>query len=330
MGDVIQNSQTVLTTVVVSYNTRELTLEALRRLQAATASIKGEVVLIDNASGDGSPAAVRNAFPDVKLIENSENVGFARAVNQGLREATGEFVLLLNPDCRVDAQSVVTMIDYLRTNTAVGVVGPMITHPEGRLKVLSAGYFPDARRLAAHYFGLTHLSLFGRSVRGLNLRMGRDSVEPREVDWVSGACLLAGRDLFEALGGLSERWFMYAEDMDFCGRVLDRGLRVVHLPSAHACHEVGASSESDAARATAGVSTIWIDNLEDFYVQRFSPSRLALYGWRAAFASGLAARALAYCVVALARRDEKQLWLRQAHNFAAFARRAVRRRGSVG
>ena len=318
-----------LTTVMVSYNTRELTLASLAKLAVATDSISTQVVLVDNASTDGSVAAIRASFPDVILVENRENVGFARAVNQGLKEAQGSFVMLLNPDCEVEPQSVLTMIDYLRNHPDVGVIGPMVTHPYGRLRVLSAGYFPTARRVANHYLGLSSLSVFGWTVRGVNLRLGRDSGEPRSVDWVSGACLLASRDLFELLDGLSERWFMYAEDMDFCARALDRGYRVVHLPTAQVSHLVGASSDSEASRGRSGVSTIWVDNLEDFYIQRFHPHRLSLFGWRTAFAVGLATRALAYRLLTVTRRGQADMWRRQADNYAAFTRRAVRRREAL-
>jgi GT2 family glycosyltransferase len=318
-----------LTTVMVSYNTRELTLSSLRALSRASDSISSEVVLIDNASTDGSAAAVRDAFPEVVVIENSENVGFARAVNQGLQVTRGSYVMLLNPDCELESHSISTLITYLRQNPGVGVVAPMVTHPDGRLKVLSAGYFPDARRLAAHYFGLTSVRLFGRTVRGVNLRAGRDSNGPRDVEWVSGACLLATRELCDLLGGLSERWFMYAEDMDFCARALDRGYRVVHLPDARVSHLVGASSDSDTAGRGAPASTIWVDNLEDFYIQRFRPRRLSLFGWRVAFAVGLMTRALAYRVLMFTRRDHVEMWRRQADNYAAYTRRSLRRRRPV-
>jgi GT2 family glycosyltransferase len=113
---------------------------------------------------------------------------------------------------------------------------------------------------------------------------------------------------------------MYAEDMDFCARANDRGLKVVHLPSARVTHEVGASSN--------GSSTLWIDNLEDFYIQRFHPTRAALYGWRLTFTLGLATRSLAYRLRAAMRRAEADVWMNQAHIFDAFARRSLRRRGS--
>jgi N-acetylglucosaminyl-diphospho-decaprenol L-rhamnosyltransferase len=310
----------LLTTILVSYNTREMTMSCLKSLQADTDGIASEVIVVDNASGDGSASAIRAGFPDVTLIENSDNVGFSRAVNQGLRLAAGKFVMLLNPDCVVTPGMTDALTGYLVAHSDVGIVAPLITHPEGRLTVLSAGYLPNLQHLAVHYFGLSRVSLFGKHLHGLNLLSGLATQGPRDVEWVSGACLVASRTLFSDLGGLSDRWFMYAEDMDFCARAMDRGYRVVHLPSAHVTHEVGASS--------GGASTLWIENLEDFYVQRFHPSRLTLFFWRLTLALGLASRAAGYRVRAATRRDEAEAWKARANNFEAFARRSMRRRGS--
>jgi GT2 family glycosyltransferase len=309
----------LLTTILVSYNTREMTMSCLKSLQAATDDITSEIVVVDNASGDSSANAIRAGFPDATLVENADNVGFSRAVNQALRLASGEFVMLLNPDCIVTPGATDALVTYLVAHSDVGIVAPLVTHPEGRLTVLSAGYLPNLWHTVVHYFGLSRVSIFGQRLRGLNLRSGRDTQGPREVEWVSGACLVASRALFSELGGLSDRWFMYGEDMDFCARAMDHGYKVVHLPSAHVTHEVGASS--------SGASTLWIDNLEDFYVQRFHPTKVTLFFWRLTFALGLATRAVGYRVRATTRRRESDAWMAQAHNFEAFARRSVRRRG---
>lgn len=318
-----------MTAILVSYNTRELTLAALDSLATATSGFDMQVIVVDNDSADGSAAAIREHAAHVELVENRDNVGFARAVNQGLEVADGDYVMLLNPDCELAPDTVHKLIGYLDEHPDVGVVAPMITHPEGRLRVLSAGFFPSARRLAAHYSGLTRLQLRGHAVRGLNLRIGADAAAPLDVEWVSGACLLASRELFTELDGLSERWFMYAEDMDFCARALERGHRVVHLPDARATHHVGASSDSAVTRRAQGTSTVWIDNLEDFYVLHYRPHRPALYAWRAIFAGGLLSRAVAYRLLAATRPAQAALWRQQADNYAAFARRAIRRRSAA-
>lgn len=310
--------QPAVTVVLVSYNTREFTLRCLDSLRGATATIATQVIVVDNDSRDDSGAAVVDQFPATEVIANDTNVGFARAVNQALRRATGEYVLLLNPDCVVGSDTISGLIDYLRSHPDVGVAAPRVVQPASRHRVLSAGYLPSAPRLFAHFFGLNRLPVVGPRLPALNLRPGPDTDRPREVEWVSGACLIAPRSLFEDLGGLSERWFMYAEDMDFCARVRDRGLKVVHLPAPEIAHEVGASAE--------GISTTWIDNLEDFYVLRYHPSRFRLYWWRAVFAAGLATRAAGFLVRAVLRPDESDTWRSKARAFAAYTRRALRRR----
>lgn len=311
-------ASTRLSTVIVSYNTRDLTVACIKSLMANTTGDRDEVIVVDNASADGSPAAIESAFPDVIVVRNDENVGFARAVNQGLQLASGDFVMLLNPDCEVGPEAADLLIDYLHLHPAVGVVAPLVAHPEGRLDVLSAGYLPSAPRIAAHFFGLSRIPFVGGRLHALNLRPGANSDIPREVEWVSGACLVASRSLFADLGGLSQRWFMYAEDMDFCARVLDRGLKVVHLPTARVTHEVGASSKT--------ASMLWVDNLEDFYIQRFKPSRPTLFLWRLIFSLGLASRSAAYRFRAITRRQDAAAWMTKARTFDAFLRRSVRHR----
>lgn len=309
---------TRLSTVIVSFNTRALTIACIASLKASTTVLNDEVIVIDNASGDDSAEAVEAAFPDVTVVRNDENVGFSRAVNQGLELATGEFVMLLNPDCTVGSNATDVLIEYLRSHPEVGVVAPLVTHPEGRLDVLSAGYLPSAPRIATHFFGLSRIPVIGRHLHALNLLPGPETSTAKEVEWVSGACLVASRSLFSDLGGLSRRWFMYAEDMDFCARVLDRGLKVVHLPAARVTHEVGASSKT--------ASMLWVDNLEDFYVQRFRPSLASLYLWRAIFTLGLVSRAAGYRLRAVTRRQDADVWMAKARTFDAFVRRSLRRR----
>lgn len=314
------DSPTLLTTIVISYNTRELTLASLAALNRSTAGLTAEIIVVDNASADHSAEAIAQAYPRAVVIGNSDNVGFAKAVNQALPHAHGEFVMLLNPDCIVEPATAATLIGFLREHRDVGVVAPLVTHPEGRLNVLSAGFLPNGRRIAAHFFGLSRLRLFGRPIRGLNLLPGPETAGPCEVEWVSGACLVAPKWLFDDLGGLSDRWFMYAEDMEFCARVIDRGLKVVHLPEVTVTHEVGASSK--------GASTLWIDNLEDFYIQHFRPTRVSLYGWRLIFTLGLLARSIAYRVRAVRRPAQSDVWMTQAHIFDSFVRRSLRRRST--
>src|SRR6185503_11528018 len=197
--------------VVVSYETRETLLECLA---AFVAEPTASVVVIDNASRDGTAAAVRERFPSVRLVANAENVGFARACNQGARESRARYLLFLNPDATLAPGSLGALAAILEARPRVGVVGPRTRSANGDIQV-STG--PD--------LSLVSEIRQRRLVRGVARRDAAILVEAeglhaveREVDWVSGACLMIRREAFDAVSGFDERFFLYEEDADLCRR----------------------------------------------------------------------------------------------------------------
>lgn len=233
----------LVSVVVVSFNTRDDLLRCLQSL--ATVTIPLEALVVDNASHDGSPAAVRAAFPDVRVLENGENVGFGRACNRGIREARGEMVLLLNSDAEVCPGAVEALVEALRTRPEAAIAGPRTVGSDGTPQV---SFGPD----------LTPWSEWtqARLVRGVRRRdpaalreAARRSAQDGAVDWVSGACLLARRAVLEAAGGFDEAFFLYEEDADLCRRVREAGHRVVHVPAAVVVHHLGRSMAQAPERA---------------------------------------------------------------------------------
>ena len=228
--------------VVVSYETRETLLECLAALVAEpTAS----VVVIDNASRDGTAAAVRERFPSVRLVANAENVGFARACNQGARESRAPYLLFLNPDATLAPGSLGALAAILEARPRVGVVGPRTRSANGDIQV-STG--PD--------LSLVSEIRQRRLVRGVARRDAAILVEAeglhaveREVDWVSGACLMIRREAFDAVSGFDERFFLYEEDADLCRRVRQAGWQVLFSPTAEARHALGRSMARAPERA---------------------------------------------------------------------------------
>jgi len=228
--------------VVVSYETRETLLECLAALVAEpTAS----VVVIDNASRDGTAAAVRERFPSVRLVANAENVGFARACNQGARESRAPYLLFLNPDATLAPGSLGALAAILEARPRVGVVGPRTRSANGDIQV-STG--PD--------LSLVSEIRQRRLVRGVARRDAAILVEAeglhaveREVDWVSGACLMIRREAFDAVSGFDERFFLYEEDADLCRRVRAAGWKVLFSPGAEARHALGRSMARSPERA---------------------------------------------------------------------------------
>ncbi len=242
-----------LTAIIVSYNTRDLLARCLTALQARLAGWEAEIVVVDNASADGSPEMVRRDFPDVRLLANAENVGFARANNRAIRETGSRYLLLLNPDAFLGEGALEELRRVLESDDRIAVVGPRMTNGDG-LPLATAHAFETLTRLA-----LTTLGLHRRLPRGIlhwaARLLGRagtqhlanyDATTPQPVDWLSGACLLVRRAAAERVGLLDERYFLYMEDEDWCRRFGQAGYQVVYVPNARILHLVGGTTGSSA------------------------------------------------------------------------------------
>ncbi len=234
-----------LSIVIVTYNSREQIGACLESLVRTPASIAHEIVVIDNASSDGTGAVVRDGWRDVRVIDAPDNLGFARANNHGFRQTSGEFVLLLNPDTVVRSGAIDTLVGALDARTDAAVAGPRLVDRGGRAE-LSFG------RMIAPLAELRQKVLVRGHDRGVPLISGyveRATRRGREVDWVSGACLLVRRADADAVGLLDERYFMYAEDVDFCAAMRARGRSVLFIPEAEVVHLRGQSRSSGTSAA---------------------------------------------------------------------------------
>ena len=225
------------TVILVSFNTREVLLRSLKELHGDTSGRSLEVIVVDNASEDGSAEATATAFPSVRRIENSENVGFARAVNQALREAVGRHVLLLNPDAFVEPSTIARLLDVLDSSPSIGAVGPIVVSPDGT---------------SQHHCASRELSLAGQLGWHFRLPFTRlhlgEQVGPhgaRATERLSGAALAVRRDVIETVGFLDERFFLYYEDADWVIRIREAGFAVACVTEARVTHLLGASSQKD-------------------------------------------------------------------------------------
>jgi len=214
--------------IVASWNTRELLAACLRSV--AQEDIGAEVLVVDNASTDGSPEMLRREFGYVHLVANEENLGFARANNQGLRASRGRHVLLLNSDTVVQPGALGAMIRFMDGHSRVGVCGPELLNVDGTLQQSWAS-FPSLWS-----------ELSGKLVRRRRPYPTQDGRLAYEVDWIGGACLLMRRATFEAVGPLDERFFMYSEETDWCFRARERGWTICYYPEARVVHLGGAST----------------------------------------------------------------------------------------
>jgi len=231
--------------VVLSWNTRDLLiacLESLEAVRSQLASMHIEILVVDNASTDGTPEQVAARFPSVRLIELPHNVGFARGMNAGIRAVESRFTLLLNSDTRVSTAAIARACEVLASDASIAAVGVQLLHPDGRLQN-SVHAFPG---VATEVFpSLLRETLLPRRFPSKR----RPARQPIEVDAVLGAALFVRREAFARVGLLCEEYFFFLEDTDWCFRAWKSGLRIVHVPDAHIEHLSGGSSKRrDAAR----------------------------------------------------------------------------------
>ena len=222
-----------LSIILVTYNPGALVLDALHSLPDGTGELPIEVIIVDNASQDGTPERVAQEFPEGRLITNADNRGFAAANNQGLAAASGNYILLLNPDVIVHPGALAEMVIYLDKNPDVGLVGPRVFDSEKRVTLTAHVPFSVATILW-QYLGLDRLFpnwVYGHYRRGCQYAEG-----PFEVGWVSGCCLMMRREVYEQIGGLDDGLFLFAEEPDFCGRAAEAGWRTLFLPGASVTH----------------------------------------------------------------------------------------------
>lgn len=234
-------------TVIVNYKSRAALIECIGSLEVDTGGVAYETVVVDNESNDGAVAMLERTFPKVRTIANQENVGFARAVNQGIEATTGEFVLIVNPDCFIERGSIAAMLGYLRSHPRTGVVGPRMVGRDGRLQYSARGFPDHLTFMFNRYSFLTRL--FPRNPYSRRYLLSDwDHASVRAVDWLSGACLMARRTAIDEVGPMDGAFFMFNEDVDWCRRMKTGGWDVVYVPEAVVRHDIGASRRKVPAR----------------------------------------------------------------------------------
>lgn len=236
-----------LAVVIVNYKSRDQVLECLASLAAGAGDLAVETVVVDNDSQDGTPEALARLWPGVRVLVNGANVGYARAVNQGLAATTAPFVMAMNPDCDVRPGALAALLGHLRAHPRTAVAGPKVLNSDGTLEY-SARSFPDQLTfLFNRYSLLTRIFPRNRFSRRY-LLTDWDHASVREVDWVSGACMMVRREAIARVGGMDERFFMFNEDVDWCRRMKLAGWAVAYVPDAVVVHHIGASRSRVAAR----------------------------------------------------------------------------------
>jgi GT2 family glycosyltransferase len=234
--------------VVVNYNSGGELRHALQSLVHEMTD-PWEAVVVDNASTDGSESVVSEFAPEVRLLRNSTNVGFARGVNQAIAATTAPRLLVMNPDCRLRRGALALLLTELDRDAQCAVVAPQVLDPDGSPQGNARGD-PDMLTGLFGRTGALRRSLSSLKVAQRNVvTTAIEAAESTVVDWVSGSCLVARRGALAEVGGFDERYFMYWEDADLCRRLRHRGYTIKYVPAASAVHRVGQSSRT--ARASS-------------------------------------------------------------------------------
>ena len=268
--------------IIVNWNAGPA-LDACLASLAAGGVAAPEVVLVDNASSDGSTRAACARHPEVRLVETGTNLGFAAGANRGAAAARGDVLVFLNPDARLLPGALATLVEALAATPGAGIAGGGLAGEGGRWQPAAARFGP-----------LAHLLLDTTPGR-LGTRLRR---APHRVDWVYGTFMAVRRDLFDALGGFDSRYFLYGEDLDLCYRAARLGRHTIHVPAARAVHGQNLSA---AQRFGPGREAEVVKGEMRFYAARggrgalwlFRAAAACKFGVKTALAAALGRRAAA-------------------------------------
>jgi GT2 family glycosyltransferase len=259
-----------LSIVIVSYNARPDLDACLESLAAHPPRLRHEIVVVDNASTDGSAESVVARAPAVRLVRQPSNVGFAAGNNVGIQQTTGELILLLNNDTIVPAGAIDALVSRLRATSGAGAAGPRLVDGSGKPELS----FGPMMSPFAEAWQKSLMALHARGMPFVTSWVERATAREHFVDWVSGAALLVYRRDAEAVGLLDERFFLYTEDVDFCASLRARGRRILFTPAAQITHLRGRSRGT----APAAMNAAYRRSQMAFYAKHH-PKWLPLLRW---------------------------------------------------
>lgn len=265
-----------LSIIIVNWNTSELLLQCLASIYHAESHLTFEIIVVDNGSTDDSISAIRARFPEVRIIANDRNLGFAKANNQGLCAGTGRYFLLLNSDTLVLPKALDLLVDYADGHLEAGMVGPKLLNLDRSLQE-SWGKFPT----------------FWSELTGRPIRERRPLGDPPiayDVDWILGASMLVRSDVVDSAGLLDEEYFMYSEEVDWCFRIRAKGWNIHYHPLPEIFHIGGASASMNTLKQLS----LLYQNKIRFFNKNYGYSRAVLlrYGFVLANCFGVARRIL--------------------------------------
>ncbi|MCL6493981.1 MAG: glycosyltransferase [Ignavibacterium sp.] len=238
-----------LSIIIVNYNVKEFLKNLLHSIQKASQHLSIEIIVVDNASDDGSVEMIREKFPDVILIANEKNLGFGKANNIGLKKAQGKYVLLINPDTLVAEDTFIKLIEFFETHPEAGMAGCKILNPDGTLQLACRRSFPGPWTSFTKVTGLSSLFPKSKLFARYNLTY-LDENQTYEVDAISGSFMMLRKEVYEKVGGFDEQFFMYGEDLDLCYRIQKAGYKIFYVHSTQIIHYKGESTKRSSLDET--------------------------------------------------------------------------------
>jgi len=238
-----------LSIIIVNYNVKEFLQNLLHSIDKASQNLSSEIIVVDNASDDGSVELLKSKFSSVKLIENKTNLGFGKANNQALKIAKGKFLLLINPDTVIREDTVKKMIEFLEEQKDAGLAGCKILNPDGSLQLACRRSFPGPWTSFCKVTGLSNLLPNSKMFARYNLTYLNEN-QTYEVDAISGSFMMLKREVYEKLGGFDEQFFMYGEDLDLCYRIQKAGYKVFYVHTTQVIHYKGESTKRSSMDET--------------------------------------------------------------------------------
>lgn len=233
--------------IIVNYNTKIITSDAIHSIRNSDTAYSYEIIVADNASSDGSVEYLEQKFGELKIIKNDENLGFAKANNQGIRQAEGRYILLLNSDTLIREDTLDVMTAYMDQNPGVGASGCRVVLGDGRLDKACKRGFPTP---SASLFYITGLSkAFPNNKKINHYHMGHiDEFEEASIDCLVGAFMMVRRETIDQVGLLDETYFMYGEDIDWCYQIKQAGWQITYFPKTTIIHLKGASNKRKSSK----------------------------------------------------------------------------------
>ena len=258
-----------LSIIIVNYNVKEFIQNLIHSIHKAAGKLEYEIIIVDNASSDGSVDFISQKFPEIMLISNTTNLGFGKANNQALKIAKGKYILLINPDSIVSEDTFSKMISFFENHPSVGLAGCKILNPDGTLQLACRRGFPGPWTSFCKVTGLSNLFPNSRLFARYNLTYKNEN-ESYEVDAISGSFMMMRREVYEKTGGFDEDFFMYGEDLDLCYRIQQAGYKVYYVHETQIIHYKGESTR----RSSIDENKFFYDAMHLFVKKHLSSSLL--------------------------------------------------------